>query len=156
MLGRGPHTALSALPGVKCPQLNGAGRLGPARRPARRRQSRAGLAIPGQAGLHCRDDPCREPSVSNIDIHAHHALSHQQALRAADELAADLAEKFNIDYGWEGDTIHFERPGVHGQIVVQNSALRIQAYLGFLLVMLKGPIEREIVRYLEEHFGCTF
>ena len=94
--------------------------------------------------------------MSTIDIHAHHQLNHAQAQHAADELASDLAEKFGIDYGWEGDMIHFERPGVHGQILVQNSEIRIQAYLGFMLVMLKGPIEREIVRYLTEHFGCTF
>jgi putative polyhydroxyalkanoate system protein len=94
--------------------------------------------------------------LSKIDIHAHHELSHEEAQHAADDLAADLAVKFGIAYGWDGDLIHFERPGVHGQILVQNSELRIQAYLGFMLVMLKGPIEREIVRYLEEHFGCTF
>ncbi|NIP17258.1 MAG: polyhydroxyalkanoic acid synthase, partial [Xanthomonadales bacterium] len=91
-----------------------------------------------------------------IDIHAHHQMSHEQAQHAADELSRDLAEKFGIDYGWDGDTIHFERPGVHGQILVNDSVLHIQAHLGFMLVMLKGPIEREIVRYLEEHFGCTF
>ena len=94
--------------------------------------------------------------MSNIDIHAHHTLSHEDAQQAADELALDLSQKFGIDYGWDGDVIHFERPGVHGQIVVQDDQIRIQAYLGFLLVMLRGPIEQEIVRYLEEHFGCTF
>ena len=94
--------------------------------------------------------------MSNIDIHAHHTLSHEDAQQAADELAGDLSEKFGIDYGWDGDIIHFERPGVHGQIMVFDDEIRIQAYLGFLLVMLKGPIEQEIVRYLEQHFGCTF
>jgi putative polyhydroxyalkanoate system protein len=94
--------------------------------------------------------------VSTIDIHAHHALSHEDALAAADELSCDLSEKFGIDYGWEGEVIHFERPGVHGSITVQEKELRIQAELGFLLLMLKAPIEQEIVRYLTEHFGCSF
>ena len=94
--------------------------------------------------------------MSNIDIHARHPLSHEDAQQAADELARGLSEKFEIDYGWDQDVIHFERPGVHGQIVVQNDQIRIQVYLGFLLVMLKGPIEQEIVRNLEQHFGCTF
>ncbi len=94
--------------------------------------------------------------MSTIDIHAHHTLSHEDAQQAADELARDLAKKFAIDYGWDGDFIHFERPGVHGQITVLDDEIRIQAYLGFLLVMLKGPIEQEIVHYLEAHFGCTF
>ena len=94
--------------------------------------------------------------MSTIDIHAHHTLSHEQALDAADKLSIDLAEKFGIDYGWEDEVIHFERPGVHGQILVQDSELRIQASLGWMLMMLKEPIEREIVRYLQEHFGCRF
>ena len=94
--------------------------------------------------------------MSNVDIHAQHTLSHEAAQDAADELAQDLALKFGIDYGWDGDEIHFERPGVHGRIQVMNNEIRVQAYLGFLLAMLKGPIEQEIVRYLKEHFGCTF
>ena len=94
--------------------------------------------------------------MSTIDIHAFHTLSHEEALNAADELSIDLAEKFGIDYGWEDEVIHFERPGVNGQILVQESELRIQANLGLLLMMLKTPIEQEIIRYLEEHFGCSF
>lgn len=95
-------------------------------------------------------------NLSTIDIHAYHQLSHEDALMAADKLSCDLSEKFGIDYGWEDEVIHFERPGVHGQILVQDSELRIQAHLGFMLMMLKGPIEQEIVRYLTEHFGCNF
>lgn len=94
--------------------------------------------------------------MSTIDIHAFHTLSHEEALNAADELSIDLAKKFGIDYGWEDEVIHFERPGVNGQILVQESELRIQANLGLLLMMLKTPIEQEIIRYLEEHFGCSF
>jgi putative polyhydroxyalkanoate system protein len=94
--------------------------------------------------------------VSTIDIHAFHKLSHEEALNAADELSVDLAEKFGIDYGWEEEVIHFERPGVTGQIEVKDNELRIQANLGFMLMMLKGPIEQEIVSYLEKHFGCEF
>lgn len=94
--------------------------------------------------------------MSTIDIHAYHSLSHEEALNAADELSADLSQKFGIDYGWEDEVIHFERPGVNGQIAVLESELRIQASLGFMLMMLKGPIEMEIYRYLTEHFGCTY
>ena len=94
--------------------------------------------------------------MSTIDIHAYHNLSHEEALNAADKLSIDLAEKFGIDYGWQDEMIHFERPGVNGQILVADSELRIQANLGIMLMLLKGPIEQEIVRYLEEHFGCSF
>ena len=94
--------------------------------------------------------------MSTIDIHAFHKLSHEEALNAADELSIDLAKKFGINYGWEDEVIHFERPGVNGKILVQETELRIKADLGFMLMMLKSPIENEIMRYLEEHFGCSF
>lgn len=92
--------------------------------------------------------------MSNIDILAHHKLEHDAAQEAAECLSRELAEKFAIDYGWDGDVIHFERPGVQGQILVQNDTIHIQAYLGFMLALLQGPIEREIQRHLREHFGC--
>ena len=83
-------------------------------------------------------------------------MSYEQAQDAADKLSADLASKFGIDYGWDGDDIHFERPGVHGQIRVDGEAIHVQAHLGFMLALMKTPIEDEIRRYLGEEFGCTF
>ena len=54
--------------------------------------------------------------MSYIDMCAHHSLPREEAQSAADELASDLARKFDIDYDWNGDHIHFERPGVNGVI----------------------------------------
>ena len=85
--------------------------------------------------LHCRNPEGCICIVSIIDIHAQHTLSHEDALTAADQLSCDLAKKFGIDYGWEDEVIHFERPGVHGQILVNQTELRIQAHLGFMLMI---------------------
>ncbi len=81
-------------------------------------------------------------------------MDRETAQQAADDLSRDLAEKFNIDDGWDGDTIHFERPGVQGQIDVTKDEIHVQAHLGFMLALLKTPIEDEVVRYLRDHFGC--
>lgn len=78
----------------------------------------------------------------------------ESAQSAADELAADLARKFDIDYGWDGDFIHFERSGVDGQIEVNEDTIHIEARLGMLLMFLKPRIEGEICNYLESHFDC--
>ena len=94
--------------------------------------------------------------MSNIDLHAQHSLTREHAQAAADELARDLAGKFDIHYGWEGDHIHFERTGVNGTITVRDKEIRIQARLGLMLMFLKPQIEHEVVRYLKEHFDCTF
>ena len=94
--------------------------------------------------------------MSNIDMHAHHNRSREDAQSAADRLAADLAEKFDINWSWSGDHIHFDRPGVDGSITVRESEIRIKARLGLVLMFLKGRIENEIVSYLSEHFDCEF
>ncbi len=94
--------------------------------------------------------------MSTIDICASHQMNKKQAQQAADGLASELADKFSIDYGWDGDVIHFERTGVSGSITVGKKEIRIVAQLGFLLIMLKGRIEDEIRQYLQHHFDCTF
>ena len=94
--------------------------------------------------------------MSYIDIHAHHAMGREKARAAADELASDLAAKFDIDYDWHDDHIHFERSGVNGTISVLDEEIRIQARLGMVLMLLKGRIEEEIISYLSDHFGCRF
>lgn len=94
--------------------------------------------------------------MAHIDMRAHHTMPAEAAQDAADELASDLARKFEIDYGWDGDHIHFERPGVHGTITVRENEIRIKAVLGLMLIFLKPLIEEEINDYLINHFGCTF
>jgi putative polyhydroxyalkanoate system protein len=81
-------------------------------------------------------------------------MSVKDAQMAADQLASDLAEKFDIDYGWDGDHIHFERTGVHGVITVRENEIRIKATLGLMLIFLKSRIEAEITEVLETHFSC--
>jgi len=83
-------------------------------------------------------------------------MNHDDAQQAADELASDLAAKFNIEYGWDEERIHFERPGVHGSISVGEREIHVMPHLGFLLSMLKSRIEDEIREYLQSHFHCTF
>jgi putative polyhydroxyalkanoate system protein len=90
--------------------------------------------------------------MSQIDIKQRHGLSLEAAQQLADDLAADLAEQFSIEYGWDEDVLYFERTGVHGQINVDQDTIHVQARLGFLLLALKPAIEAEIESVLAEHF----
>jgi len=94
--------------------------------------------------------------MSTIDVHAFHRMNLDDAQQAADDLANDLATKFDVDYGWDGDVIHFERSGVAGTITVGKTEIHVVAKLGLLLMMLKERIEEETRHYLQTHFGCTF
>ena len=56
--------------------------------------------------------------MSRIDIRHPHSLSKAKARKAIEDVARKLAEKFDMDYGWEGDTLNFSRSGVDGHIVL--------------------------------------
>ena len=94
--------------------------------------------------------------MSTIDVRAFHKMSLDDAQKAADELASELADRFDVDYGWDGDVIHFKRSGVAGTITVGKSEIHVVAKLGLLLMMLRERLEADIRHYLRTHFHCTF
>jgi len=91
--------------------------------------------------------------MSEIDIRKQHAFDLEGAQQVADDLARDLADKFDVRYHWNGDVIVFERTGCHGEIEVDADCVHVHARLGFFLSYLKPAVEREINRYLDEHFN---
>jgi putative polyhydroxyalkanoate system protein len=90
--------------------------------------------------------------MSHIVINRSHPLTLDQSRQAAETLAAQLADHYNIHCHWQGDSLHFERSGVNGQIALEPGQVRINARLGFLLVPLKHRLEQEIHRYLDDLF----
>ena len=91
--------------------------------------------------------------MSNIDIRHPHALGPEQAREAVQGIADKLVERFGVAYAWNGDSLQFERSGVDGRVNLEPGALHVTAKLGFLLGAMKGPIEQEIRKVLEERFG---
>ncbi|HXH03403.1 MAG TPA: polyhydroxyalkanoic acid system family protein [Candidatus Competibacteraceae bacterium] len=90
--------------------------------------------------------------MTPIRIRRTHHLSHEQARQAALEVATHLSTKFALEYHWEGDVLHFRHgSGVQGQIAVLPEEIRLQAYLGWFLLPLRGRIEAEIERYLAQY-----
>ncbi len=90
--------------------------------------------------------------MSKIDIRHAHSLPKAKARKAIEEVARTLAEKFEMAYGWDGDTLNFSRSGVDGSIALAPKELHVHAKLGFLTAMFKDPIEGEIKRVLKEKF----
>ena len=94
-----------------------------------------------------------EPAVSTIDIRHSHSMPHAKARKAVEDVAKKLAERFGMTWRWDADTLHFSRSGVDGHIALAPKQLHVAAKLGFLLSAMKGPIEAEIRRVLDERFG---
>ncbi|MFC0677725.1 polyhydroxyalkanoic acid system family protein [Lysobacter korlensis] len=75
-----------------------------------------------------------------------------QARHAVQEVAEMLAQRFGVEYGWDGDVLNFNRAGIDGHIALLPQELHVRAQLGFMLSMMKGSIESEIRRVLSERF----
>lgn len=91
--------------------------------------------------------------MAGIDIRHPHSLPLAKARSAVEQVAVKLSERFGVDYGWEGDTLLFNRSGVDGRIAVAPEQLHVTAKLGFLLSAMQAPIEAEIRKVLAERFG---
>lgn len=91
--------------------------------------------------------------MPSIDIRRPHQLSITDARIVVEQVAARMQEKFGMSGHWQGDTLDFSRPGVSGCIAVESDVIRVRAQLGMLLTPLKGMIEQEIRRKLDEHFS---
>lgn len=91
--------------------------------------------------------------MPGIDIRHQHSMPIAKARKAVEDVAKKLADRFDMEYDWDGDTLNFVRSGVDGKIALTPKQLHVTAQLGFLLSALKGPIETEIRRVLDERFG---
>lgn len=91
--------------------------------------------------------------MSHIDIHHPHSLAAPQARESVQHIAETLAQRFGVNYAWHGDDLQFERSGIDGRVSLLPGALRVTAKLGFLFGAMKGPIEHEIRRVLDERFS---
>ena len=90
--------------------------------------------------------------MTDIDIHRSHAIPLKDAKARVERIAERIAERFDVDYGWKGNTLQFTRSGVDGQIAVTAKDMRVMVRLGFLLFALKSSIEKEIDRVIDEQF----
>jgi putative polyhydroxyalkanoate system protein len=91
--------------------------------------------------------------MASIDIKRKHDKPLKDAKKSVERVAKHIAEKFDVEYDWSGNTLNFSRSGVEGKISVSAKEVHVLANLGFLLMAIKGPVEREILRYLEEEFS---
>ena len=82
-----------------------------------------------------------------------HRLPRDEAKAVVERLATDLEQRFHVEWNWDGDDVHFRRPGVSGNLHVGESEISLDVRLGLLLTPLKPVIEREIRAQLDKLAG---
>ena len=92
--------------------------------------------------------------MSDIKLVKRHSLPIAKAKALVQKAADRLAAEYELSSEWHGDTLHFHRSGVDGEMYVTDSEIRLHIDLGFLLKPLKGKlvdhIERNLDRLLAE------
>jgi putative polyhydroxyalkanoate system protein len=89
-------------------------------------------------------------AMPDIKFVRKHALSVAQAKKIAQKAADDLAEEYNLESEWDGNTLNFARSGVNGEMDVTASEIRLEVNLGFLLKPFKFRFEQHISHRLDE------
>ena len=87
--------------------------------------------------------------MATIDITKAHSLPLEDAKKKAEELAKSMADRFGINWKWDGNAIRFDAPGgaakgTKGEVAVTEKDVRVQIDLPFMLKMMKGTIEDKV------------
>lgn len=88
--------------------------------------------------------------MADISMKRSHELGLKGARVAADKMAEKLGEKFDLTGDWKGNILHFNRPGVNGTLAVTDHDMQLEVTLGFMLKMMKGPIEKAVHEQLDK------
>jgi putative polyhydroxyalkanoate system protein len=91
--------------------------------------------------------------MADIEVQRDHALGLKKAKAAAQKVADEMAENFDMESEWEGNTLYFSRSGVTGELTVTKNSVQMNAKLGFLLSAFKPKIEAQIEKNFEEYFS---
>jgi putative polyhydroxyalkanoate system protein len=88
--------------------------------------------------------------MADISLKRTHSLGLKGAHAAANKMADKLGEKFDLKGTWNGNTLNFARPGVTGILAVSDTEMQLEVTLGFMLKMMKGPIEQSVHEQLDK------
>ena len=91
--------------------------------------------------------------MSDISIRRKHGKTRAEARSAAEHMACELKEEFDLNYAWHGEVMHFKRSGVSGELSFDGDEVVLIIRLGFLLAAFAPSVEREVHKFFDENFA---
>lgn len=92
--------------------------------------------------------------MADISITQAHKLTHKKAKAAAQKVADQLAEEYDLEMEWEGDVLSFKRSGVHGTLEVRAKDAQLDMTLGFMLRVFSATIEEHVAKNMKKVFSA--
>lgn len=86
--------------------------------------------------------------MADIKMIKYHQLPMVQARALVQKAADDLAEEYDLVSHWAGNTLHFRRSGVQGEMRVSATEIDLEVTLGFLL----RAFRTKFVEHIEHNF----
>ncbi|MGH1409984.1 MAG: polyhydroxyalkanoic acid system family protein [Aeromonas sp.] len=96
-------------------------------------------------------------SLSTIQISRQHPLGLTAARLAAEAIAEDMSESYQLDCEWadeEETELRFRGSGVHGTLTLDDETLKLEVHLGLMLLPVRSALEQEILDYVDNRLPC--
>lgn len=91
--------------------------------------------------------------MPGIHLERPHHLGLKKARAAAQRVADDMAQTFEMSTEWDGNALHFSRAGVSGSLTVSRDRVVLDARLGGLLGVFRSRIEERLHDDFDRYFG---
>lgn len=92
--------------------------------------------------------------MADISVTQVHKLPHDKARAAAQKVADQLADEYEMALEWVGDALHFKRSGVSGKLQLLETEATLEISLDFLFKAFAPTIEQKVVAKMEKIFGA--
>lgn len=91
--------------------------------------------------------------MSDIVITQEHRLDQGAARAAAQKVADEMVEKYDMNVEWHGDVLAFKRSGVSGALTLSPHRAVLEVTLGFMLKSFSSAIEEKVTRNMQKVFA---
>ena len=95
--------------------------------------------------------------LSTIQVNRQHPLGLAAARLAAEAIAQDMSESYQLDCEWadeEETELRFRGSGVHGSLRLDENTLRLEVHLCLMLLPVRSVLEQEILDYVSNRLPC--
>ncbi|NEX61170.1 polyhydroxyalkanoic acid system family protein [Noviherbaspirillum galbum] len=92
--------------------------------------------------------------MADISIKQKHKLSQKKAKDAAQQVADQMAEEYEMTSDWDGDVLYFRRSGVSGSLTLGEQVAHLEISLGFLLKAFAPTIEEKVTSKMKKVFSA--